>query len=173
MEAPISKPVLTARPDGGRDPKKFKPICVLCDDECETSDELKNRTSWANLKLHAEKWSGLDRYGDVYDRVSWENGPEGCFAHKRCKTYITIERTLLQAKKRQELAARTNHESAAHISTSSDAEPSNRPGAGRRNTGAINSPNLCIFCLQPRDDRHQGRRRSQLHLIVEVTYLFM
>ena len=45
MDVSVSKPVLKTGPEGGRWPsKRFKPICLLCNEECELLDEIITKT---------------------------------------------------------------------------------------------------------------------------------
>jgi len=49
---------------------------------------LYHKNKWHSLQLKSKAWTGLDRFGDVHDTTSWENGPVGYYIHKSC--YIKI-----------------------------------------------------------------------------------
>ena len=53
--------------------------CVLqCGELCnEATDTIISVESWENLKEKAQLWSGLDKFGDIYATVDWDNGPGG------------------------------------------------------------------------------------------------
>ena len=53
--------------------------CILqCGGLCnETTDAIACVESWDNIKKKALLWRGLDKFGDVYATVDWDNGPSG------------------------------------------------------------------------------------------------
>ena len=50
----------------------------------------------------SRNWCGLDTSRDAFDRVDWENGPEGMYLHSNCKMKLFNKRSLEQARKRME-----------------------------------------------------------------------
>ena len=63
----LSKPQLKAHPDPVSIRKsKVKSLCLLCKEEYEEDDAIKNKIARTNLQINAEKWAGLDSYGTVY-----------------------------------------------------------------------------------------------------------
>ena len=52
---------------------------------CEATDAIGTVESWTNIKEKAQLWSGLDKFGDVFESVDWENGPGKQCVHKTCK----------------------------------------------------------------------------------------
>ncbi len=62
--------------------------CVMkCGNPCNVTDTI-SQVRWESLKSKSEKWSGLDKFGDVYSSTSWDTGPSGNYMHNSC--YITI-----------------------------------------------------------------------------------
>ena len=53
-------------------------------------------SSWDKLEIVAVEWRGLDRYGDIFENVRWDDGPSGIFFHKICKTEFTSKGKLQQ-----------------------------------------------------------------------------
>ena len=50
----------------------------------------------------SRNWCGLDIFGETFERVNWEYGPEGMYFHSNCKMKFFNKRSLEQAKKRKE-----------------------------------------------------------------------
>ena len=63
-------------------------LYILSEKQCceDRSDYPIN--SWNNIKDTTLHWKGLDRFGDVYDRVSWDKGPSGIYFHESCRLYL-------------------------------------------------------------------------------------
>ena len=62
--------------------------CVLkCGKMCKSSDII-SQAKWESLELKTKNWSGLDKFGNVYDTTSWKNGPNNHYVHLSC--YISI-----------------------------------------------------------------------------------
>ena len=53
------------------------------------------------MKIQAQAWHGLDKFGNVYEQVEWDNGPVGIYFHKTCRIAFANQRTLEQAKARK------------------------------------------------------------------------
>ena len=78
--------------------------CIICNDEL---DERKTCTvitaeKWHQLKLQAEQWHGLDRFGYLYESVSWDDGPSCQLYHNVCKLRLSDRKRLDQALSRKE-----------------------------------------------------------------------
>jgi len=72
-------------------------ICILqCGKPRSEVDSLDNISvqRWNSIHDKAIKWIGLDKFRDVYDKVSWENGPKGLFMHSSCYTTMSGSRKL-------------------------------------------------------------------------------
>ncbi len=138
-------------------------MCILCHEACSENEFIKDEVAWINLKKHAKNWSGLGKFGAAYDSVSWEDGPSGKPVHINCRKYIATKKALNLAKK---------HKQDEMINEETSTTPSAPIAAPivrlRRSEGRIHSPNLCVWCMEPKDDRHKGKKSSQLHIINQV-----
>ena len=91
--------------------RKLGFLCLLCTEECQ--EECKsNLDGWKNLEEKSQNWCGLDTFGDAFDRVNWENGPEGMYLHSNWKMKLFNKRSLEQVRKsrEKELAQREEEE---------------------------------------------------------------
>ena len=52
-------------------------VCILCDRRCTEDRSKYDLEKWEELRNVAEKWRGLDTFGDVFDNVNWTQGPSG------------------------------------------------------------------------------------------------
>lgn len=80
------------------------PQCLLqCGNPVDQDDSLDGVSigKWQNLREKAANWSGLDKFGTVYESVDWDKGHEGLFMHKECYLNISNKRKLQQAEKRK------------------------------------------------------------------------
>ena len=77
--------------------------CILqCGSLCnEATDSIKSTQRWENIKQKALLWSGLDKFGHVYETVDWDKGPVGKCVHEACMLTLCNSKKLEQAKKRQ------------------------------------------------------------------------
>ena len=69
-------------------------MCVLCGEECDEDRSKYPIDSWNNIKIQAQAWHGMDKFGNVYEQVEWENGPVGIYFYKTCRTAFASQRTL-------------------------------------------------------------------------------
>ena len=99
-----SRPVLIPIPPAKRRKSEDRgniAICILCSEQCE---EVRSFTDskWEKFKETAKQWKGLDKYGDVYDKIHWDKGasPEQSTFHRNCISYIQTTAKLTQAKNR-------------------------------------------------------------------------
>ena len=104
MSQPIIKPKV--KPAGT---KRRKELCIICGDECDENRGDYSPDLWMELRDIALKWKDLDRHGQLYDTVPWNDGPNGVFFHKVCKMELASDRKLNQAKlRKQKLQQRTS-----------------------------------------------------------------
>ena len=98
----MSEPLLSGvQPNTVSKKRKLGLLCLLCTEECQ--EECKsNLDGWKNLENKSRNWCGLDTSRDAFDRVDWENGPEGMYLHSNCKMKLFNNRYLEQARKRKE-----------------------------------------------------------------------
>ena len=75
-------------------------LCVLqCGGLCNAAtDAITSDKRWVNLKKKALLWSCLDKFGDIYKTVNWENGPSRKYIHDSCRLTICNSKKLEQAK---------------------------------------------------------------------------
>ena len=97
----MSEPLLSSKQANTVSKKrKLGSLCLLCTEECQ--EECKsNLDGWKNLEDKSRNWCGLDTSRDAFDRVDWENGPEGMYLHSNCKMKLFNKRSLEQARKRR------------------------------------------------------------------------
>ena len=97
----MSEPLLSSKqPNTVSKKRKLGSLCLLCTEGCQ--EECKsNLDGWKNLEDKSRNWCGLDTFGDAFDRVDWENGPEGMYLHSNCKMKLFNKRSLEQARKRR------------------------------------------------------------------------
>jgi len=43
----------------------------------------------------------LEKFGNVYDEVNWENGPSGLYMHDTCRITLSSKRSLRQFQMRK------------------------------------------------------------------------
>ena len=153
-----SEKLLQAKPNGK---KGNEQCCILCNEACPENEFIKDEVAWNNLKRHSENWVGLDKFGTAYDSTSWEDGPLGKAVHTNCRKYIATKKALNSAKKRNEDEMMNEEASTASPAPIETVRL-------RRSEGKIHSPHLCVWCMKPKDDRHKGRKSSQLHIINQV-----
>ena len=147
-------------------------ICILCgSDQCREDKSDISEDSWTSFQRHAEKWIGLDRFGDVHDWVSWGDGPRGVFYHDNCRKAISGARQLEQVQKRLARVAVPDNNTNEVISHEPESCEPSRPS--RASIGFVHDKKLCVWCMLPHDNKHRGtehftfrkRRKSYLHLI--------
>ena len=90
----VSSPIFIAGPRN----KRIRSQCIVCIKPC---DEIRSFTQeqWENFKLTALKWKDLDKFGDVCERINWENGPQN-ICHRNCVSYMQTSRKLEHTKNR-------------------------------------------------------------------------
>ena len=106
--------------------------CILqCGKLCvKASDSISSTERWETIKKKALLWSGLDKFGDVYATVDWDNGPAGQYVHDSCRLTLCNSKKLEQAKRRH--AQNEFHEAQSQCTSNSDAcSPAEVPAAKR------------------------------------------
>ena len=51
----------------------------LCNKECDEDRSNLSLDAWERMKVKAQEWKGLRKFGTIYDSVDWEAGPKGVF----------------------------------------------------------------------------------------------
>lgn len=133
---------------------------VLCDKD---TDSITSVARWANLKKKALLWKGLDKFGDVYTTVDWDNGPIGRCVHNTCMLTFSNAKKLEQAIKRQRKED-FEESQCQSSSTSNVCSPSVAPASKRLRSslGPIHDKTKCVWCCAPESKKHP---ESKLHLI--------
>ena len=138
-------------------------LCIFCEKPCSEDRSDYPSSSWENIKDTALLWKGLDKYGDVYDKVCWANGPSGNYFHDSCRIALRNNRKLNQAKKRFEKNTNPNLE----IPSTDDATKieclPKKARMSTRSNGVIYDKDLCIWCMKPKIKR--GNNREGLSVI--------
>ena len=135
----------------------------FCQQECNEDKTDYLTDSWNKLKAVALEWKGLDKYGNVFESVNWDNGPSGSSFHKLCKSKqlhpaaLTSKRKLEQSKARK-AKAETSALKSCNDSSSEDVSLSSRR-LSHSTTGLLYNKDLCIWFMKPEDTKHSGRDR--------------
>jgi len=82
--------------------QEFKASCILqygklCD---KANDSISSIEKWETIEQKALLWSDLDKFGNVYATVDWDNGPAGQCVYDSCRLTLCNSKELEQAKKR-------------------------------------------------------------------------
>ena len=154
MSKPLLKPV--------SDLKKRKRnessdnICILCNLQCNEERSSYPLNSWNDLKRLAHEWKKLDTFGEVFDSVSWDDGPSGKYFQKVCRMEIAGERKLQQAKSRYEKSTNKQQIQTSCANESVENDPATS-GRRTRSKGMLHNKDLCIWCMKPEDKAHPDR----------------
>ena len=133
----------------------------LCSEDCSEICKL-SVTSWNSLKDKASLWSELDKFGGVYHNVNWDEGPKGKYLHSTCRLQISSKRLLEQSLKRKNVTSKDDN---------TTEQPAPKPSvrvSTRGTTGQLHNKECCIWCMKPRDTKHNERKESSLHVITKV-----
>ena len=145
---------------GNKKVKVMKTPCLLCSEDCSELCKL-SVTSWNSLKDKASLWTELDRFGGVYHNVKWEEGPTGKYLHSTCRLQISSKRLLEQSLKRKHVTCKVNN-------TEQPAPKLSVRVPTRGSTGQLHNKGCCIWCMKPRDTKHNERKESSLHVLTKV-----
>ena len=108
MAASESAPLLKPIPNRKRKRDEVQGICILCNEECDEDKSNLSAEAWERMKDKAKDWKDLPKFGNVYDTINWEAGPNGVFFHKRCRTALASQRGLQQAVRKKKKIYRNN-----------------------------------------------------------------
>ena len=144
--------------------------CVLkCGQPCKSSDTI-SQGKWDSLQSKAKNWSGLDKFGDVYNTMSWEDGPGNHYMHQTC--YISISSTdklrKAQQRKNKEIdiaqCSTTSSEMQAHMAPCDYETEEPLPAKRLRSSvsGPLHDKTKCVWCMQGVDTKHPNRARGKL-----------
>ena len=131
---------------------------------CENTDAVRNLATWDNLKAKALLWRGLDKFGDIYATVDWDNGTGRHGVHKACKMTLWNGKKLDQAKIRQKKRELELEVSPSQSSSVSDSliQPAIPPAKRLRSTdeGPIHDKTKCVWCCKPESVKNPQAKLS-------------
>ena len=136
--------------------------CTLCGEICYEydKDSLFNisQERWDTVKAKAQLWKGLDKFGDVFHTVDWDNGPSGKCMHDSCRLLIVTKRKLEQAIKRKDKLDKQIIQDSMEASTSSQSETEAPSKKLRSSFGAlgVHMKEKCVWCMRGQDSKHPG-----------------
>ena len=107
MAASESAPLLKPIPNRKRKRDEVQGICILCNEECDEDKSNLSAEAWERMKDKAKDWKDLPKFGNVYDTINWEAGPNGVFFHKRCRTALASQKGLQQAVRKKRKSTET------------------------------------------------------------------
>jgi len=133
--------------------------CILqCGKLCDkASESISSIERWETIKQKALLWSGLDKFGNVYATVDWDNGPAGQCVHDSCRLTLCNSKKLEQAKKRH-TQERLDEAQSQCSSISNVCSPNEVPAAKRlrSNLGVIHDKTKCVWCCKAESTKNPG-----------------
>ena len=93
------------------------------------------------------------------------NGPTGLFLHSNCALDLYRKEKLEKAKRRRD---KTEQERSDENVEKHEHEPSDEPfmkRPRRSTTGIIHDKDLCVLCMQGKDDKHKDGGKSNSFII--------
>lgn len=146
--------------------------CILCGQQCDENRANTTPESWNNMKTLAHQWRHLDKFGTVYDTVNWDSGPQDVFFHKTCKITFSGKRHIQLAINRRDKnqAAKEILQKESSSSASCSVEQPKR--LSRAESGLIHDKTLCVWCMQPEDEKHPSRDRWHIMQTMNAWYAF-
>ena len=145
--------------------------CFLCKKSCKSSETV-SQLKWNGLKAKTEKWSELDKFGDVYETTAWTDDPKNYLMHNSCYISISSDRVLAKASNRRKHAQQLHNETSDALSSSSmpstdvsREEESKLPTKRLRSSyqGLLHDKLKCVWCMVYAERRHKTptkKRRS-------------
>lgn len=88
---------------------------LQCGQPCNEVDAI-GQQRWAGLKKNAEKWTGLDKHGNLFTTTNWETDRTRHYCHKKCSAHLGDSMRLASAKKRTQKEAEQALEGNVHRS---------------------------------------------------------
>ena len=144
--------------------------CVLkCGNPCKSTETISD-SKWESLQSKSQKWSGLDKFGDLYSTISWEDGPRCYYMHQKCYITISSSEKLAKAeqrkKKQSDNAQCSSQASVSEMPYHSDEETEQQlPSKRLRSSvcGPLHNKTKCVWCMQGEDSKHPKRAQGQLY----------
>ena len=148
--------------------------CILkCGEPCHEVDSIASITDdkWTNIQFKAEKWLGLDRFGDVFTTTLWCEKQKGCFMHNTCYLSLSSSKKLEAAQRRfqkaKEKETASSYDDQGTGPSTQILSPS--PKRTRFSTGVIHDKNHCVWCMKSDDNRHPNRSKDKLYRIEKLS----
>ena len=95
---------------------------LKCGKPCKSSDII-SQAKWESLQSKTRNWSGLDKFGSVYESTSWKDGPRDHYMHQSC--YISISSSDKLEKARQRKSKEHEIDQCPLTTSSSETQPQN------------------------------------------------
>ena len=149
--------------------------CILMfGKQCHAKDSIDKITDdkWTKIKANAEQWRSLDRFGDVWDNVNWDNGQHGLYMHNSC--YISLcskqhlQKAITREKKKRE-AEQASEEPEFDIPTPESVPLSPLKKKTRLSTGTVHNKDRCVWCMKAEDGKHPSRSSGTLLRIEQIS----
>lgn len=146
--------------------------CVLkCGKTCKSSDII-SQGKWQSLESKSKRWSGLDRYGDIYSTTSWQDGPANYYMHQGCYISISssdkVEKSRRRKRKESDIVPSTSQTSSSEMPALCDDETEGLLPAKRLRSsvgGSLIEKTKCVWCLKGEDTKHPNRAKGKLFRI--------
>ena len=123
-------------------------------------DAIASVERWEHIKKNL--WKGLDKFGNVYDTVIWDNGPSGQCVHDSCRMTLSNSIKWDQAKQRLKRNVADRSPSLTPSTSYSDLiveAPSNK--RLRSSLGVIYDKTKCVWCC-----KGESKKQPETHLIL-------
>jgi hypothetical protein len=127
---------------------------------------------WEILQSKTKNWSGLDKFCDVYNTTSWQDGPWSHYMHPACYISISSSDKLEKARRRKnkesDIAQCPSQTSSSEMQAHSalcddDTEEPLQPKRLRSFVGGpLNEKTKCVWRMQGVDAKHPNRERGKL-----------
>ena len=143
--------------------------CVLkCGKTCKSSATI-SQCKWETLESKSKRWSGLDRYGDIYNTTSWQDGPANYYMHQGCYISISSSDKLEKSRRRKQnesdIVPSTSQTSISEMPALCDDETEGLLPAKRLRSsvaGPLSEKTKCVWCLKGEDMKHPIRAKGRM-----------
>ena len=141
---------------------------LKCGKPYKEGDSIDKITSdkWTKIQTNAKEWKGLDKFGDVWDTTTWEDGQQGRFMHNNC--YITLcssvkldQAVIRDANKAKEKLVAPVQQPPSSSDSFTASPPQKRT---RLSTGVIHLKDQCVWCMKKKDQKHPNRSNKLVRI---------
>jgi len=150
--------------------------CILkCGMACHSTDTIGayHKNKWHSLQLKSKAWTGLDRFGDVQDTTSWENGSVGYYIHYSCYikilSSVQLQRAQQRKQKERDIAQCSSQPSTSDTCGDVPEEPPTPKRLRSSVGGPLHDKTKCVWCMKGEDMKHSNRARSKLFRLKTVS----